>query len=75
VQEDMKTIQYREALLILNGKVSHQETKALMILEGMVYICFSFLPYPHSDEVVAEALNLLGSLLNVKKGRDQLKSE
>lgn len=71
----MKTIQYREALLILNGKVSHQETKAQMILEGMVFICFSFLPYSESPEVVAEALNLLGSLLSVKKGRDHLKSK
>jgi hypothetical protein len=46
-----------------------------MILEGMIFICFSFLPYPDSDDVVAEALNLLGSLLNVKKGRDQLKGK
>ena len=70
----MKAIQYREALLILNEKVSHQETKANMILNGLVYVCFSFLPYKESDEVVAEALNLLGSLFSVKKGRDQLKS-
>lgn len=70
----MKPVQYREALLILNGKVTHQETKASMIVEGLIYVCFSFLPYAGSDEVVVEALNLLGSLLNVKMGRDQLKS-
>lgn len=74
MQNDMKPLQFREALLILNGQVSHQETKVAMIVEGLIYICFGFLPYPHSDEVVAEALNLLGSLLSVKKGRDQLKS-
>lgn len=74
MQNGMKPIQYREALLILNGQVSHQETKTSMIVEGLIYVCFSFLPYPDSDEVVAEALNLLGSLLNVKKGRDHLKS-
>ena len=65
--------QYHEALLILNGIVSHQETKVKMISEGLIFLCFGFLPYPNSNEVVAEALSLLGSLLTIKKGRDQLK--
>lgn len=65
--------QYHEALLILNGIVSHQETKVKMINEGFIFLCFGFLPYSQSDSVVAEALSLLGSLLTIKKGRDQLK--
>lgn len=70
--DGLPSVNYQEVFLILNGKVSHQETKVKMINQGMIYLCFTFLKYPHCNLVVAEALNLLGSLMTILKGREYL---
>lgn len=64
-------LEKREALLILNEMSNHQEQKVEMIEEGFVLVCEECMK-SDDEELLYETLRLLGSLMSVKLGRDQL---
>ena len=69
--QDLPDQSYREAFMLLNEMSSHQENKIVMIDSGLVCTSISYMRHPDS-EVRRESTNLLGSLLSLMRGRDQL---
>jgi hypothetical protein len=68
---DIEQLKYRDALITLNEMVSHQEMKDDMITQGLVSISSAFLHH-RGIEIRREAVLLLGSLVTLKRGREQL---
>ncbi|KAM3136015.1 hypothetical protein pb186bvf_011820 [Paramecium bursaria] len=68
---NIESFKYRDSLITLNEMVDHQEYKDQMITQGLVGIASAYLH--HKDlEIRKQAVILLGCLLSLKRGREQL---
>lgn len=65
---------YRDALITLNEQVSHQENKDIMISLKLVSIVSDYL-HCTVPEIRREAVNLLGSLVSIMRGRENVSNE
>lgn len=72
--EELTPEKYRDALITLNEIVSHQENKSKMIDSGLVEISSAFMAF-RVKEIRREAVNLLGSLCTLAKGREHTTEE
>ncbi|CAD8171232.1 unnamed protein product [Paramecium pentaurelia] len=71
LMENIEAFKYRDALITLNEMVDHQEMKDQMISQGVVGIASAYLH--HKDiQIRKQAVILLGCLVSIMRGREQL---
>lgn len=69
--ENIEDFKYRDALITLNEMVSHQEMKDQMISQGVISIASAYLHH-RVVEIRREAVLLIGSLVSIMRGRENV---